>query len=91
MVRNNSGNGCGQRAVFVAVSVNFTSYNFTSMKSGYAAVRVSKDAMTASSIAVEITLQPSCGSWNLILGHHLHALCMPDTVGKCVEQFKFYM
>eukprot|EP00731_Ephydatia_muelleri_P017046 Em0010g144a len=39
-----------------AVSVNFTSSNYTSVGSGYTAVCVSKDAVTASNINVEITL-----------------------------------
>eukprot|EP00731_Ephydatia_muelleri_P017044 Em0010g142a len=39
-----------------AVSVNFTSSNYTSVGSGYTAVCVSKDAATASNINVEITL-----------------------------------
>ena len=52
------------RALFVVVSVNFTSSNFTSMKSGTAVVCVSKDAMTASSIAVEITIQSLCGRFD---------------------------
>ena len=39
-----------------AVSVNFTSSNYTSVGSGYTAVCVSKDAATVSNINVEMTL-----------------------------------
>ena len=49
--------------VFAAVSVNFTSSNYTSTESGSTAVCVSKDAMTATNITIEITLTSvgSCG------------------------------
>ncbi|KAL5517466.1 hypothetical protein EMCRGX_G003011 [Ephydatia muelleri] len=45
-----------------AVTVNFTSSNFTSVKKGTSVVCVSKDAMTTSSITVEFTIQSSCGN-----------------------------
>ena len=64
MVRKRCGNGCGQIPVFVAVTVNFTSSNFTSVKKGTAVVCVSKDAMTTSSITVEFTIQSSCGRFD---------------------------
>ena len=48
-----------QRFASTAVSVNFTSSNYTSVGSGYTAVCVSKDAATVSNINVEMTLTSS--------------------------------